>query len=91
MREITHRGLTCNDRVLEKAKELAEDIYWGEERSGDKDLLDMLIDFLDSDECPDDDWEFICFVNEGNTCESLDDEGGYGYGREIYGRIYDVI
>ena len=89
MIEITARKITCNDRVLEKALELAEDIYFGEERSGDKDVLDMLIDFLDADKVSDDDWDFLCAVNGGETCDYWDSIE-YGKGKEMFARMRDL-
>lgn len=90
MKEITKRGITCNDRVLERAMELAEDIYWGEDHPGDKEWLDILIDFLDSDRVPDNEWDFLCMVNGGETADYWDSYE-YGEGRRRYRETLGVI
>lgn len=89
MKEITKK-IDCNDRVLERALELAEDIYWGEDHPGDKEWLDTLIDFLDAERVPDPEWDFLCLVNGGETAESLD-EKRLGDGRRVYSELRDII
>lgn len=90
MKELTWHAPTCNDRVLEKALEVAEDIYFGEDKPGDKDLLDMLVDFLDADKVPDNDWDFLCSVNGGETCDYWDSYE-YGEGRRRFKEMRNLI
>lgn len=89
MIEITCRKVTCNDRVLEKALEVADDIYWGNHREGDKELLDMLIDFLDPEGVENADWDFLCMVNGGETADYWDSYGA-GEAERVYQRVRDL-
>lgn len=89
MKEITCVK-TVQDRVLERALELAEDIYWGEDVDGDKKWLDILIDFLDAEKVSDNDWDFICMVNGGETADYFDSLQ-YGEGKRIFREMRGVI